>query len=395
MTSLRAIGVVFRKEVIENLRDRRVIFSAFFFGVLLAPAVFALMTTMASKRVVQDQDRALQLSVVGERHAPNLLRFLRENGVETKSERFDTSGAIAAVRDGTRDFVLIIPESYEKKLSEGEPAPLDLIVDSSNNNTAASSMRAQRLLDAYGRQLAALRLLVRGISPVVIEPVDIRAVDVATPAGRSLLILGMMTYFCLMSMLMGGFYLAIDTTAGERERGSLEPLLSLPVRREELILGKIFATAAYMAVSLFLTLSAFSVSLRFVPLEALGMSANFGPSVVIAIFASMLAFVPLGAGLMTVVASFTRSNREAQTWLSVVLLIPVAPIMVAVINSTRPSAALMAVPSLSQHLLATGLMRGDPINPTHFAISVGTTLGVGLLLIWIATRLYRRENILG
>ena len=395
MNSLSAIGVVFRKEVIENLRDRRVIFSAFFFGVLLAPAIFALTTTMASKRALNEQDRLLELPVVGQQHAPNLMRFLRENGVAPKSEQLTTTQAMDAVRDGTRDFVLIVPEGYEQKLNAGEPAPLDLIVDSSNNNTGASSARTQRLLDAYGRQLAALRLLVRGISPLVIEPVDVRAVDVATPAGRSLLILGMMTYFCLMSMLMGGFYLAIDTTAGERERGSLEPLLSLPVRREELILGKIFATAAYMAVSLLLTLSAFSVSVRFVPLEALGMSANFGPGVVLAIFAAMLAFVPLGAGLMTVVASFTRSNREAQTWLSVVLLIPMAPIMIAVINSTRPSAALMAVPSLSQHLLATGLMRGDPINVMHFAISVGTTLAVGIMLIWIATRLYRRERILG
>jgi sodium transport system permease protein len=395
MSSLAAIGVVFRKEVIENLRDRRVIFSAFFFGVLLAPAIFALTTTMASKRVVQDQDKPLQLPVVGAHHAPNLLRFLRENGVEPQDETYSTTAAIAAVRDGKRDFILIVSPRYEEKLNAGEPAPLDLIVDTSNNNTAASSARAQRLLDAYGRQLAALRLLVRGISPVVIDPVDVRAVDVATPAGRSLLILGMMTYFCLMSMLMGGFYLAIDTTAGERERGSLEPLLSLPVRREELILGKILATAAYMAMSLLLTLSAFSVALRFVPLEALGMSANFGPGVVLAIFAAMLAFVPLGAGLMTVVASFTRSNREAQTWLSVVLLIPMAPIMIAVINSTRPSAALMAVPSLSQHLLATGLMRGDPINVMHFAISVGTTLAAGLAFIWLAMRLYRRESILG
>jgi sodium transport system permease protein len=363
--------------------------------VLLAPAIFALTTTMASKRVVQDQDKPLRLPVVGAQHAPNLLRFLRENGVEPQDETYSTTAAIAAVRGGTRDFILIVSPRYEEKLNAGEPAPLDLIVDTSNNNTAASSARAQRLLDAYGRQLAALRLLVRGISPVVIDPVDVRAVDVATPAGRSLLILGMMTYFCLMSMLMGGFYLAIDTTAGERERGSLEPLLSLPVQREELILGKILATAAYMAMSLFLTLSAFSVALRFVPLEALGMSANFGPGVVLAIFAAMLAFVPLGAGLMTVVASFTRSNREAQTWLSVVLLIPMAPIMIAVINSTRPSAALMAVPSLSQHLLATGLMRGDPINVAHFTISVGTTLAAGLAFIWLAMRLYRRESILG
>jgi sodium transport system permease protein len=196
-------------------------------------------------------------------------------------------------------------------------------------------------------------------------------------------------------MLMGGFYLAIDTTAGERERGSLEPLLSLPVSREALILGKILATAAYMAISLLLTLIAFSVVLLFVPLEALGMSANFGPRIVLGIFVVMVTFVPVGAGLMTVVASFTRSNREAQTWLSFVMMIPMAPVLLAVVNNTKPSVALMAVPSLSQHLIATGLMRGDEIAIGHVAVSLASTLTLGALLIWVATRLYRREAILG
>jgi sodium transport system permease protein len=205
----------------------------------------------------------------------------------------------------------------------------------------------------------------------------------------------MMTYFCLMSMLMGGFYLAIDTTAGERERGSLEPLLALPVRRSELIIGKILAAAAFMAVSLLLTLLSFGVALAFIPLEALGMSANFGPKIILQVFCVMVVFVPLGAGLMTVVASFTRSNREAQTWLSFVLLVPIAPIMFAVINSTRPTAGLMAIPSLSQHLLATSLLRGDQISMLHVAISVGTTLAAGLVLIAIAIKLYQREAILG
>jgi sodium transport system permease protein len=109
----------------------------------------------------------------------------------------------------------------------------------------------------------------------------------------------------------------------------------------------------------------------------------------------MLPFVPLGAGLMTAVASFTRSNREAQSWLSVVMLLPIAPIMFAVVNGTKPTAALMMVPSLSQHLLATSLMRGDAIPPLHAAISAGTTLALGGLLVWIAIRLYKREAILG
>lgn len=391
----RAVRIVFLKEVLENLRDRRVVFSAFFFGVLLAPAIFALTTTLASNRIARTQDEPIKLPLVGSAHAPNLVRFLQENGVEIEEVTETVDEAIRSVRSGKRELVLMIDADYGASLSAGEAAPVDLIVDSANSRAAGTTERTRRLLEGYSGQLASLRLLVRGISPEVVRPVDVRVLDVATPAGRSLLVLGMMTYFCLMSMLMGGFYLAIDTTAGERERGSLEPLLALPISRAELILGKIFAAGAFMATSLLLTLISFGIALAFIPLEALGMSANFGPQIVFEVFCIMVVFVPLGAGLMTVVASFTRSNREAQTWLSFVLLVPIAPIMFAVINGTRPTAALMAIPSLSQHLLTTSLLRGDEVLFSHVAISVGTTLLAGLALIGVAMALYRREEILG
>jgi sodium transport system permease protein len=391
----RAVRIVFAKEMLENLRDRRVILSAFLFGVLLAPVIFGLTTSLASKRVVESQDKPLKLSVSGGEHAPNLVHFLEENGTEIKTVALAPDQAIADVRAGREELVLLIDAEYGRKLQAGEPAPLDLVVDTANQQTGRSAERARGLLAAYGAQLASLRLLVRGISPEVVQPVDVRTLDVATPAGRSLLILGMMTYFSFMSMLVGGFYLAIDTTAGERERGSLEPLLGLPVNRAELIVGKILATSAFMSISLLLTLTAFGIVLQFIPLEALGMSANFGPRIVLAIFAVMLPFVPLGAGLMTSVASFTRSNREAQSWLSVVMLLPIAPIMFAVVNGTKPSAALMTIPSLSQHLLATSLMRGDAIPPLHALISAGTTLLIGAVFVVLAIRLYKREAILG
>ena len=392
---MSAVWTVFRKEVIENLRDRRVILSAFFFGVLLAPMIFGLTTTMVSKRAVANQDKPLELPIAGGDRAPNLVQFLRENGAQVEDVQLTSDEAMSAVRSGERDLVLLIGNEYGEALQAGETAPLSLVVDTSNSQTSPSAERARQLLGAYGHQLAALRLMVRGINPTVINPVGVHTLDVATPAGRSLLILGMMTYFCFMSMLVGGFYLAIDTTAGERERHSLEPLLTLPIRRSQLIVGKMLATAAYMSVSLLLTLAAFGVVLTFIPLEALGMSANFGPRVVLAIFAVMVTFVPLGAGLMTVVASFTRSNREAQSWLSVVMMLPIAPIMFAVVSGTKPSAALMAVPSLSQHLLATSLMRGDAIPSLHILICAGTTLALGALLVGLAIRLYQREAILG
>jgi sodium transport system permease protein len=391
----RSTSIVFGKEVLENIRDRRVIFSAFFFGVLLAPVIFGLSTTMTSKRIVQTQDKPLKLSVAGGSRAPNLLAFLAENGVETTPVDLTSDQAMEAVRADKQELVLIVPENYAQKLNAGESAPLELVVDTANTQTAGSADRARRLLEGYGRQLAVLRLVVRGISPEVIQPISVHTLDVATPAGRAALFLGMLTYFCFMSMLVGGFYLAIDTTAGERERGSLESLLALPVSRAELIVGKMLATAAFMAMSLLLTLLAFGVVLRFIPLEMLGMSANFNWVVIAGIFGVMVAFVPLGAALMTVVASFTKSNREAQSWLSVVLFVPLAPILFALINGTKPTLGLMLVPSLSQHLLATNLIRGDAIPWSHVAASVGTTLLLGAFLTWLAIRLYRREAILG
>ncbi|HEU4486795.1 MAG TPA: ABC transporter permease [Povalibacter sp.] len=392
---MNSIAVVFCKEILENLRDRRVVFSAFFFGVLLAPTIFALTTTLVSKRAQRDQEEPLRLPVAGAVHAPNLLSFLREQGADINPVELDVHAAIDKVRTGEFELVLIVPERYGERLRAGDPAPLELVLDTSNTRAAGSTDRARRLLDAYSRQLAALRLLVRGVNPTVIQPLQVHGIDVATPSGRSLLILGMLTYFCIMSMLVGGFYLAIDTTAGERERGSLEPLLSLPVTRAQLILGKMLATCAFMCASLLLTLVAFAIALSFVPLEVLGMSANFSVPVVLAIFGVMVPMVPLGAALMTVVASFTRTNREAQSWLSVVLLVPVAPIMVAVMNGTRPDAALMAIPSLSQHLLATSLLRGDGVSAMHVLISAVTTLTAGALLAALAIKLYRREAILG
>jgi sodium transport system permease protein len=196
-------------------------------------------------------------------------------------------------------------------------------------------------------------------------------------------------------VLMGGLYLAIDATAGERERGSLEALLSLPVPRSALVGGKVLATCAYMCLSLAISLTAFVCVFRFVPLERLGMSANLGPGTALAFFAICLPFVPLGATLMTLVASFTRTYREAQTYLTSVLLVPTLPIAFASIYSLKTESSLMLIPSLSQHLLMTSILRDDPIEPTDILVSAASALGLALLLFILTARHWRRETMLG
>jgi sodium transport system permease protein len=274
----------------------------------------------------------------------------------------------------------VIPASFGEQLADMVPARLELISDQANTDAERVARRARNALHDYNQQLAGLRVIARGINPVTLRPFNIDEIDVSTPSGRSAMLLGMMSYFFIFAALMGGMYLAIDTTAGERERGSLEPLLSLPVTRAQLILGKIGATCLFMTLSLMLSLTAFYFSLRFMPLEQLGMTPNFGIGVVLSALAIFLPFILVGAALMTLVASFTKSYREAQTWLSVVLIAPTMPILIVSILTLRPRLEFMFIPSLSQHLLLVDMVKNEPVNG---------------LLTWLCARLYRREGLLG
>lgn len=389
---MRRIGIVFAKEVVDNFHDRRTVLWALLFGPLFGPALFALMASLVVDRAIESVAEPLELPVAGAEHAPNLVAFLEQYGTRIVAAPPDPE---RAVREGTHDVVLVIDDSYGARFSSGLPARVQLVIDQSDAHAGADVNRARRLLRAYNQLIGTLRLRARGIDNQVTTPLLIEDIDVSTPTGRSVLILGMMTYFILFSMLIGGMYLAIDATAGERERGSLEPLLTLPVAREELILGKIAATCFYMLISLVVTVALFSVLLSFVPLEALGMSANFSPGAALASVGIMLPFALVGAGLMTVVASFTHSYKEAQTWLSVVLFVPTLPILVAALQSLRPSIGLMLVPSLSQHLLITELIKNEPVDPAWALVSVASTTALGAALMWLAARLYRREALLG
>ena len=392
---MRTTIVVFLKEILDNLRDRRTLASALIMGPIFGPVLFAFVINLSIERSLDDIERTMELPVIGQEHAPNLVRYLESRNIDVVDGPVDAAAAIEAVKTGANDVVLIIPEEFGEQLADTVPAKLELVSDQANTDAERDARRARGALYAYSQELAGVRLSARGINPMVLRPLNIDDVDVSTPSGRSAMLLGMMSYFFIFASLMGGMYLAIDTTAGERERGSLEPLLCLPVTRDQLILGKIGATCLFMALSLALCLLSFFVALRFMPLEQLGMTPNFSPGVVLATLLLFAPFILLGAALMTLVASFTKSYREAQTWLSVVLVAPTMPILIVSILTLRPRTEFMFVPSLSQHLLLVDMVKNEPINNLHVAISVVSTLVFGAILTWICARLYRREGLLG
>ena len=392
---IRTTLTVFVKEVIDNLRDRRTLATALILGPIFGPVLFAFAINLSVERSLESRDQSLELPVVGAEHAPNLLRYLAADNIDAVDGPADFDAAVAAVTAGSSDVILVIPPEFGEQLADAVPARIKLVSDQANTDADRDARRVRNALWNYSRELATIRMVARGVNPSVLSPLNVDEIDVSTPSGRSALLLGMMSYFFVFACLMGGMYLAIDTTAGERERGSLEPLLSLPVTRDQLIIGKIAATCLFMSLSLVLSLASFFVVLKFMPLQQLGMTPNFGPGVVLAAFLLFLPFILLGSALMTLVASFTKSYREAQTWLSVLLILPTLPILIVSLLTLRPQLEFMFVPSLSQHLLLVDMVKNEPVNSLHVAISVTSTLVLGALLTWVCARLYRREGLLG
>lgn len=394
---MNAALVVCRKELLDNARDRRTLFSALVFGPLFGPALFAVLVNVIVSQAVSTAEEPFRMPIVGAEHAPNLIEFLHARGIEAEKAHglagFDA--AADAVEAARHDLVLLIDPRFGEHLSGGGTPRVTLIHDESNRPAAARVQRVRSAVGAYSQQIGALKLMARGVDPDVLRGVMLDELDVSTAAGRSVVLLGMLSYFLLLATLMGGFYLAIDSTAGERERGSLEPLLTTPVERSSLLLGKMAATVCYMLLALALTLVGFAVALAALPLEALGMSSGFGPAAALAAFAILLPFAPLGAALMTLVASFTKSYKEAQTYLTVVLLVPTLPLIFATMLNVQPSAGLMWIPSLGQHLLITSLIRQEAAPLAWVAQSAAGTLLAAAVLGYAAVRLYRREGLLG
>jgi sodium transport system permease protein len=387
---MRRIAAVLHKELLDNARDRRTLFSALLFGPLFGPALFAVLVNVMVARTVTSMDQPIEVPIVAAERAPNLVELLEARGIvataETGVDDFDD--AINAVEAGRQDLVVLIDQAFPDDFEHLGYGRVGLVYDQSNNRAQSKVARVRGVVLAYSQQIGALRLLARGLEPSVTAAILLDEFDVSTAAGRSVVLLGMLTYFLLLATLMGGFYLAIDATAGERERGSLEPLLSTPLTRTQILLGKIGATMCYMLLSLALTVAGFWVGLRFVPLESIGMSSGFDAAAAFTAFWIIVPFVPLGA-------SFTKTYREAQTYLTLILLIPTLPLVFATMLNVKAAAKLMWIPSLSQHLLITSLIRQEAVPSLFYVQSAVSSLAVAAVVAWIAARCYQREALLG
>jgi sodium transport system permease protein len=388
--SRSAAWIVFLKECRESLRDRRILINALLIGPLLGPLMFVIVLRLTVARQIEQATRPLPVAVAGAEQAPNLIAALEQQGLQLLAAPADLAGA---VRSQQLDLALRIPPGYVDAWRAGRTAQVELFFDSSRQGVAAEVQRLEGMLQGYAQRNAALRLMARGLSPTLAVPILVAARDQATPQGRGALMFAMLPYFLVFTALIGGMWLAIDSTAGERERGSLEPLLINPVPRDRILLGKVLATALFGLASLTLGLLAFMVAGWFLPGDQIGLSFNLGPHVVAAILPLMLPLVLLIAVTEILVTAFAKSAREAQAHLALVQILPAITSVVLSFAPIKSALWMYVVPLLSQQLIILRLLRGEPIAALATTLSVVFTLAAVLLVFWAARRSYATERL--
>ena len=255
----RTIWTIVQKEATDNLRDRRSIFNAML-SVLMNPLLFIFIFGFTNRAFSQQAAQTLQLPVIGADRAPNLVDFLDQQNVDVLPPPDNPE---AALLDGEADVVLVIPEEFAEDFEQGEPATVEVMRDESNDNADVFVQRTERLLQQYSQRTAGLRLLARGVSPALVQPIVVSTVDISPQArGAAGSVLSLLPVIIFTAAFLGGFYMVVDMTAGEKERESLEPLLLNPVPRWTFVVGKYLTALSFTTLATALATATFLVLLR-------------------------------------------------------------------------------------------------------------------------------------
>ena len=385
---MKSIMTILQKELREFVRDRRTLMLALVLGPLLTPVLFLGILTLAESRAKSQIEKPLSVPMVGVEHAPNLVAWLAGQGIKRKAFEGDLD---TAIRNQAEDVYVRIAPDFRKDWKEGQPALVEIVHDSTRQDSEIPVRRIEEALTRYGQQVGALRLLARGMNPSVAAPLAVAHKDLSTPEARRGMVMAFLPYLLILSAFIGGAYLIIDATAGERERQSLEPLLATPARRGDVVSGKISAACVVGAVSLLLTLLAFKAGAQFAP--GIGRQMDVSMPAIGKMLLILLPMLFIGTSLLTFIAAGAKSVKEAQSYMSMLILLPMIPTIALMVSPVKNQLWMFAVPFLAQNQMLLKVVRGEAIPPGMWGVYLAAGFGLALVLWFAATRRYHQERL--
>jgi sodium transport system permease protein len=379
---------VFRKEAIDALRDRRTLLVVLLSGVLAGPLVLlalSLFEAGAGERAARRE-----VMVRGIEAAPSLRNYLERQAFTPVIAPSDYEDRLRA--RALPGPVVVVPPGFEAALLAGESPVVEVVSDSSGQQAGDAPQRVEDLLAGFSRERAGLGLALRGVPAGVLEPIRLAHRDLADPRARATLLTGMLPFFVLIAVLYGALNGALDTTAGERERGSLEPLLMTPARRAELVLGKWAAVAGVTMLIALLSCLGFVPGQWLLHGDGLPARFTFGWREVLLFQGVLLPFVGALSALLMAVAICCRSFKEAQAnGTLVVLALSLVP-LATVFEGGEPAWHLW-VPALAQNALMARVLRGEGFGAEHVLVPLGVCAALTAACIWFIARTLRQAAV--
>lgn len=369
---------LFRKEIVDAARDKRSVMAGLYYA-LFTPALLAIVFTAVITKTTSPQD--FSISIEGESEASHLITYLSDRGISHSDDETE----VKAIK-------LIISPSFAEQLNRSEPADITLIADYSEDSLRSSIRRTEGVLRGYSSETATLRLIARGIDPSVIRPIDLNIQDLATSDSKGGQLLGMMILVIVLSVFVSGMNLAIDTSAGERERNSLALLLSHPISVRQMVLSKTAAVSTFGMLGLLLVMIMSKIVYPLVPWEELGFSVDISITFMLATLFVGISVAIFAASMQLFVSFMAKSFKEAQTYLTFVMFVPMAMSYATTLDFVVEELRWAPVSGQLQALI--DLMKGKEIPLLQLAVSSLTTLIASAALMLGMERLLKSEKII-
>lgn len=364
---LRTVAVVYLKELRDALRDRRTLFTVFASSVLIGPLVLlAVSGLVASLEASADQREVV---VAGIEHAPTLRNYIERQSFTIAAAPADYEHRLRTAE--LAGAVVVVPSDFETALQRADGPILEIVSDSANQRSQASASRIARLLEGFGRERAILTLALRGVSPDALEAVRVEERDLASSQTRATQVTGMLAFFVLTAVLTGALNAALDTTAGERERGSLEPLLMNPCERWLLVLGKWGAVATVGMLIAVLACLSFLPGQWLLRSDRLAALFQYGWREVALFLVVLLPFAAAASALLMAVAIRCRTFKEAQASTAVVTLAATVLPLINAFSLGQESTWYLWVPALAQNVLMTHVLKGENFSTAQLVVPAG------------------------
>ncbi|MDC0053356.1 ABC transporter permease [Porticoccaceae bacterium nBUS_17] len=366
-----------RKELLDAVRDKRSVMAGLYYA-FFTPVLLAVVLTAVINKATNPED--IEITITNGIEASNLVNYLSDRGISQGDDP-----------DKLKNIELVISTDFSKQLNRAEPAEVTLIADQSEDSLRTAIARIKRALGSYSSEMVSLRLISRGINPNIINPVKVHIQDQATAVSKGGQIMGVMTMLMILSVFVAGMNLAIDTSAGERERNSLALLLSHPVSVLQLVMSKTVAVSIFGMLGLILTIIVSKFVYPFVPWQELGFSVDISGSFVLGALLAGFSVAIFAASMQLFVSFMAKSFKEAQTYISFVMFVPIAMSYAATLDFAVEELRWAPVSGQLQALI--DLAKGKEIPLLQLAVSCLSTLIISLALIFGMERLLKSEKI--